>query len=181
MSNLQHKAVKTKKDSDLDEKDNVNRKDGSNAILGKLMRFVKRNNVRQFNALFEQVTSNSNDDGSNLKQLLDTAINEEYLIVEAAAYNHLSIVKQLVKHDVNVLATDKNNRSALLRSCFNNNIEMCEYLMLHGADPNIVDSKDNTTPLISAAIKGNLKIIEYLFNDEKMFKHSFDWVYSVYL
>ena len=149
---------------------NGDEKDNENETLTKLMRYVQKNNVRKILVEWKKIR-----DKDHLKTLLNTQINDTYLIVEAAKYNNLSMVKQLVEHHVNISSTDANGRTALYLSCYYNNDKMCEYLMAHGADPNIVTSS-KSTPFTYAAFKGNLKMMKYLFNEEKKFCHSFDWV-----
>ena len=150
--------------------------DESQQMLHELMKCVKNDNVSAFNTLFEQMSNDPKGD-SNFKTLLNTPINENYLIIEASKRNNLIIVKQLVKHDANILPKDKDGKNVMYWACVNNNSEMCEYLMQHGADPNTIvgESTVNTTPLLKAAFKGNVKMMQYLLNNGKH-KHSLDWV-----
>ena len=145
-------------------------------MLTKLMKYVQENNSRKFVEEFSKIR-----DKEHLKTILNTQINNTYLIVQAAKINNLNIVKLLVqqKHG-NISYTDKNGKNALIWSCYNNNDKMCKYLINHGADPNIVTLDGNDTPLIQAAYSGNLNIMKYLFGEEeKKCFVSFDWVCNI--
>ena len=72
---------------------------------------------------------------------------------------------------------DKHNESAIYNACMNNNSEMCKLLMENGGNPNLgVSSQSKSTCLSIAAQRGNKQIVQLLFNLNKKFKHSFDWV-----
>ena len=147
-------------------------KNKENKMLTKLMKYLQENNSRKFVSELNKMLEKE-----DFERVLNSQINNTYLIVEAAKNNHLNIVTQLVqKQHVNVSYTDKDGKSALYWSCYNNNDKMCEYLMHHGADPHIVTLDYKETPLWQAAYFGNLKIVKYLFNEEKKFVYSFDWV-----
>ena len=118
-------------------------KNKENKMLTKLMKYLQENNSRKFVSELNKMLEKE-----DFERVLNSQINNTYLIVEAAKNNHLNIVTQLVqKQHVNVSYTDKDGKSALYWSCYNNNDKMCEYLMHHGADPNIAP------PLITAAFK----------------------------
>ena len=140
-------------------------------LLTKLMKYVKENNSTKF---VEQLKMSQKQD---FQRVLNKKINNTYLIVQAAKYNNLNIAKELAQQQhVNISLSDEHGKTALFWSCVNNNDKMCQYLMHHGADPNIVSLSSKSTPLIQAAYEGNLKIMKYLFNSEKKFLYSFDWV-----
>ena len=156
----------------LDKKDNE--KDNENEILTKLMEYIRKSNSRKFVGEFAKIR-----DKDHLQTLLNTRINDTYLIVEAAKKNNLNIVKLLAQQHVNISYTDAKGETALHWSCYNNNDRMCEYFMHYGADPNIVTKSGKETPLIKAAYNGNLNILKHLFNEEKKFLYSFDWVCDI--
>ena len=140
--------------------------------LKKLMDYVKQDNTRKFNEFFDEIVSKSKKSNVNLKTLVNIDapnIWGNYLITEAARKNNLIIVKRLIKQQANVsLRGTWLNGNALHYACMNNNSEMCELIMMHGGDPNIVAY--GRMPLTEAAFYGNLIIMKYLFNDEKIFK-----------
>lgn len=51
--------------------------------------------------------------------------------------------------------------SALMLAAYNGQLEATEYLLIHGADPNSIDTTGNTI-LMGAAFKGNLEIVKLL-------------------
>ena len=139
------------------------------------MDYVSSNNTQQFNQFFDEIVSKSKKSNVNLKTLvnIDLPIHGDYLIIKAAAQNNLIIVKRLIKQQANVSVIDSGlfSKNALYYACRNSNSEMCELIMMHGGDPNM-----QADSLTCAAFLGNLKIMKYLFNDEKRFKCSYDWV-----
>jgi FOG: Ankyrin repeat len=58
---------------------------------------------------------------------------------------------------------EKNHKgySALMLAAYNGQYEACEYLLIHGADPNSADATGSTI-LMGAAFKGNLEIVKLL-------------------
>ena len=62
-------------------------------------------------------------------------------------------------------------------ACSNNNLLMCEQLMMNQSNPNMIicDQYQQTT-MLQASSKGNLSMIKCLLNEEKLYKFTFDWV-----
>ena len=60
---------------------------------------------------------------------------------------------------------EKNHKgySALMLAAYNGQFEACEYLLIHGADPNSVDTSGSTI-LMGAAFKGHFEIVKLLVN-----------------
>lgn len=84
-------------------------------------------------------------------------------LIHAAYSNDLETVKKLIESGVDPNDFDPNNMSALISaSCSMFNFkEMCEYLLLHGANPNLYTT-DKLSALKSAAKHQNLDIIKML-------------------
>ena len=85
----------------------------------------------------------------------------------ATVVDHFGIVRLLVEHGrANVNHLTKTHSTALRVACYNNNMEMVEYLVAHGADP--YQSKlGNYTNLMLSAGRGHFHLVVYLIEQLK--------------
>lgn len=134
--------------------------------------------TKKFNQLLEKIKTDKN---LNLQQIIDSPIRGNCLLNHAAWASNFVVVKRLLKENVNVLFKKSDGSNALYWVCKHNRTSMCELLMQHGADPNVITGAYNDTTLTRAAFEGNRQIMEYILNLEKKFEHSFDWVCDYFL
>lgn len=83
-------------------------------------------------------------------------------LIKAIRYDNINLVKLLV-HFCNLNFKNKNQKSALILSTYNNNIKITAILLKNHADVNIQDSAGNT-PLIIACINNNYKLVKLLLD-----------------
>ena len=82
-----------------------------------------------------------------------------------AAFNgHTAIVKLLLENKVAVNTIDFLGRSALMYASTGHFPETVEYLLLHGADPNLIDNSEGFTALMFAGAEGNIKVVRMLLD-----------------
>ncbi len=72
--------------------------------------------------------------------------------------NHLNIIKLLIAAKADVNAIDKAGNTPIIHS---NNLKTTKFLEKNGANIN-VKNKEHVTPLLAAAKKGHINIVEYL-------------------
>ena len=180
--NSDNDASVTKQKNNNNNDDEIKRKEVK--ITQLLYQYILNNETNKFIQMIEKI---SNNNGLNLDNILNNnkiGNNQSYLIIEAASYNNLSIVKTLLQHNINVNVKRNDNigaTNAIYGACYNNNTQMCQLLMKYGSNPNIIDKKTNQTPMHIAAYKGNVEIMKLLLNDNNVFKYTFDWVKFAYV
>ena len=83
--------------------------------------------------------------------------------VHLAAWNgHLSIIQYLKKLDCNLSTTNKQGQTPIHFACQEGRTDIVQYLIEECAiDRNCIDIEENT-PLLSAAMNGQIAVIEYL-------------------
>ncbi|MBE0653192.1 MAG: ankyrin repeat domain-containing protein, partial [Bacteroidales bacterium] len=82
-----------------------------------------------------------------------------------ASFNgHTAIVKLLLENKVAVNSIDFLGRSALMYASTGHFPETVEYLLLHGADPNLIDNSEGFTALMFAGAEGNIKVVRMLLD-----------------
>ena len=87
-----------------------------------------------------------------VKILLESAANPRITCTEGKSSLHVAveggcskkIIRALIKHGVNVNATNVHGVTALMTACVKGNIETINILLSAGADPNIADSRGET-------------------------------------
>ncbi|CAO3627344.1 unnamed protein product [Cunninghamella blakesleeana] len=88
--------------------------------------------------------------------------NGETALLKAACSGHFEVVKYLILHaDANIFQQDKDGWSALHNSCSYGHLEMVQFLLSNSVDVNIKSRMDHT-PLINAATKGHLNLVQHL-------------------
>lgn len=75
----------------------------------------------------------------------------------------LAMTEYLVDAGLPAGETDDKNATPLLYAVAANNLQQAQYLLLHGADPNL-RAADGDCPLFHAVLEGNLPMIETLVN-----------------
>lgn len=89
-------------------------------------------------------------------------INDIDKLNDAAWNGNLDLVKEFVANGVNLNAISSNRTTALISACRRQNEKVVEYLLEHGADPNITVTvvneegyTDNWTALMASTCKGD--------------------------
>jgi ankyrin repeat protein len=99
---------------------------------------------------------------------LDTVDSSEYSLLQIAAQNgNLNNVKYLLEQGLDINYTNSINESALILAVENNHYDIVEYLFRQGANipkPQEEDYYFYTDILSSAAINGNIKMIDLIIN-----------------
>jgi ankyrin repeat protein len=85
-------------------------------------------------------------------------------ICNAARYGHTDVVKCLVEAGVDMNILDEDGQNSLLIAIQKSNIETATYLIEAGADLSIESRDNGDTPLLEAANKGNLKMVQLLLS-----------------
>jgi ankyrin repeat protein len=85
----------------------------------------------------------------------------------AAVVNHFDIIKLLVEHgNANTNHLTKTHSTPLRPACYNNNLEMVQYLIEHGANPYQMKI-GNYTNLMLCADRRHSLLVNYLVNEIK--------------
>lgn len=84
---------------------------------------------------------------------MDLIANKE--LIEAAINSDLDQLKELIKSDININYKDQDGNTALIYAVKNGDINAVNYLLLKGADPNIINNLQQTS-LILAVDRDNL-------------------------
>ena len=83
------------------------------------------------------------------------------MMLYAAAYGDLKLMKCLNIRGFKINGYDYDGRTALGLSCSNGHLDIVKYLITHGADVNLTDARGND--VLADAIRENRKdVIEYL-------------------
>ena len=78
--------------------------------------------------------------------------------------------------------SNKYNQTPLYWACINNNLLMCELLMMNQSNPNIISCDQyQYTTMLKASFSGNLSTIKCLLNENESYKFTFDWVCVLFL
>lgn len=86
----------------------------------------------------------------------DLIANKE--LIEAAINSNLDELKELIKSNININYKDQYGNTALMYAVKNGDIDIVNYLLLKGADPNIINNLQQTS-LILAVDRDNLSNI----------------------
>lgn len=80
-----------------------------------------------------------------------------------ASFNgHSEIILKLIEEGAEIDMRDYMDRTALLYGASGPFPETVHILLENGADPNIMDSEEHFTPLMTAAAEGNLEVVKVL-------------------
>ena len=134
-------------------------------IEGKANPHIQLDEKHGFTALHVAVNKNNFD---AVKALINRKadLNSKFdhlgsALVIASSEGYLEIAKVLIenKADINCISQ---NASPLRWASQNNHIEIAEYLLKEGADPNLSDTIYDSSPLHAASELGNLEIVKLL-------------------
>lgn len=160
------------------EDGNVKLTDSEHDIWSKLMRLLLDTKAKDFKNLIDTLQLDTKVDVKKIidsQNKLDGSTYSTCLMIEAAITSNLNIANILIESGCDINVRNEKNQNAVSRACWNNDIEMCKFLLQHGGDPNCI-TKNNATCLSVAASKGNKQIMKCLLNVDNNFEHSFNWV-----
>lgn len=122
-----------------------------------------------FNKLLEQKIKNDNIELVELLLMrnLNLKINHDNLIelhftMYKSKDNIFNLIKLLIKRGIDINNSDgKNGFPFMMLACYNNRLDIIDYLIKKGANIDVVDS-DGYTPLMYACKEGNLQLVKFL-------------------
>jgi ankyrin repeat protein len=83
-------------------------------------------------------------------------------LIFAAANGHVAIVEFLLEKGADINARDSDGQSALMYASKRSFNETAALLINHGADVNVQSRKKEITPLVLAAVAGNVELVRML-------------------
>lgn len=89
---------------------------------------------------------------------------EGSLLAWAVTLNHFDVAELLLRHGALVHVADRNGFSPIHRAAWKSAPQICQLLLDNGADVNTVHPKSRRTPLILAAIRGDVEIVRLLIH-----------------
>ncbi|CAF1330102.1 unnamed protein product [Didymodactylos carnosus] len=90
------------------------------------------------------------------------ADNHEKTIIDYATENLIDEVEKCLKNDVPVDVRDSHGMTPLQHAAFKGHVEMCKYLLKHGANVNDHEHDQGYTALMFAALSGNSQVVQVL-------------------
>jgi len=83
-------------------------------------------------------------------------------LAAALVMGHFEIAQLLYQHGADVDVQGHRKRTLMYGASCTERLEVVQWLLRHGADPNALDSKDNWTPLHEAAALGEFEVAQTL-------------------